>query len=450
MGFEDIGKINSTTVKKYSENQEALDDKWYDQFGKVGAFQDYEYLTGDKKYREDQKSKFLEGEIENPVLDYPDLEKFDFTEKEQELLELKKDILENEKNEVVKQLYRWKINEKLAQVRMLRNTKEGNDRKFNRYSKFIYGKPEKEIYLYTLTQIEEVVEKKLSDPDEDIRAAAERIKKQVLGLDKKETRDTILRPTEVPVMVEQKDQKEYSGEEIKKAFEEALKRYEIQGWKVILDTEGKYKAINVGQESKEVRIPEDRKLKLTQLTALIDHEIGTHVARREKGERTKLRLLGLGLDRYLKGEEGIATFREQKVEGMKDFAGFDGHLAISLAMGLDGKKHDFRQVFEILKDYFFIISKKEKSEALKNSQENAWSRCVRTFRGTTCKTEGACLSRDIVYREGNIGVWNIVKNNPQEMKRFSVGKYDPSNPRHIWILDQLGISEDDLEELEKN
>lgn len=30
-----------------------------------------------------------------------------------------------------------------------------------------------------------------------------------------------------------------------------------------------------------------------------------------------------------------------------------------------------------------------------------------------------------------------------------IGKYDPGNSRHIWIIEQLGISENDLESLEK-
>ena len=48
---------------------------------------------------------------------------------------------------------------------------------------------------------------------------------------------------------------------------------------------------------------------------LIVHEIGTHVVRRENGKRSKLRLLGIGLDNYERGEEGIATMREQVLNG---------------------------------------------------------------------------------------------------------------------------------------
>jgi hypothetical protein len=135
--------------------------------------------------------------------------------------------------------------------------------------------------------------------------------------------------------------------------------------------------------------------------------------------------------------------------GANDFSGLTGHFAISLATGMDGKKRDFREVFEILKDYFFINSKKAPEEARKISANSAWNVCVRTFRGTTCNTPGACFTKDVVYREGNLGIWEILNSNPAEQRRFSVGKYDPSNARHIWILDQLGIDDDLLDNLEE-
>jgi hypothetical protein len=85
---------------------------------------------------------------------------------------------------------------------------------------------------------------------------------------------------------------------------------------------------------------------------------------------------------------------------------------------------------------------------LKAAENSAWRQSLNAFKGTTCKTPGVCFTRDIVYRESNIGVWNVVKNNPEEIKRFSIGKYDPTNPRHIWILEQLGITDEDLASLE--
>jgi len=164
-------------------------------------------------------------------------------------------------------------------------------------------------------------------------------------------------------------------------------------------------------------------------------------------------LLGLGLDRYLRGDEGIATLREQSLEDkIEDFSGLGGHLAIGLAIGLDGQPRDFRSVYKIMESYFLFNNLKEGktlAEAKEEAQKTAWDRCIRTFRGSDCKTPGICFLQDIVYREGNIAVWQVIKDNPAEMLRFNIGKYDPSNYRHIWILEQLGITDQDLADLEK-
>lgn len=442
--------IEKPTIKTTKENPtENLDDKWYERFKELASFEDYEYLTGDKETRNLHKGLFLAGFIENPILDYPELERLDFEEKEKKLIALKNEIVNQESNPIVRQLYRWRINEKIAELRMLKEAGKGNDNKFLKYSCFIYGKPEKEIYEYTIWQVKNLIDKKLFDADLETQKAAQRLNKELFK--SLAENETTIKPEDfnLPKIKSTKGEAEYQAEEIKHAFEEALERYKISGWEVVVDNTGRFSSINTSQEQKNVNIPQTSKLKETELQALIEHEIGTHVVRREKGERTKLKLLGLGLDRYLKGEEGIATYREQEVEGANNFSGFDGHFAISLATGIDGRKRNFREVFNILKDYYFIQSKKSKEEALKSSVNSAWNRCIRTFRGTTCKTRGACLTRDIVYREGNIGVWNVIKNNSDEARRFTVGKYDPANPRHIWILNQLGIADEDLDFLEK-
>ncbi len=447
MNFEKTLINAENNLSKKEQEQEKLDDRWYERFKKIGAFQDVEYLTGEKKNREEQKRKFLNNEIENPELDYPELEKADLEKMENDLLNLKKEVLEQEENDIIKQLYRWKINEKIAIIRMLKATLEGNDKRFSRYSLFIYGKPEREIYEYTLSQVKRRIDNKMFHSNPNVASVAKRLNKELFKALMENDNSIDIKNYNIPKLKNIKDEKKYSAKKIKEAFERALEYYKIFGWKVVVDDEGKFTAINVGQEDKEIRIPKNKKLKKTQLEALIQHEIGTHVRRRENGERTKLKLLGLGLDRYLKGEEGVATFEAQKVKGMNEFAGFAGHFAIALARGIDGKKRNFREVFNILRDFYFLNTKGKKEDWNK-CEKLAWNRCVRTFRGTTCKIRGACFTRDIVYREGNIGIWNLIKDDSSEARRFMIGKYDPTNPRHIWILDQLEITDDDLKELE--
>ncbi len=244
---------------------------------------------------------------------------------------------------------------------------------------------------------------------------------------------------------------EFSAEEIKSLFEVVLRELSAEGWMVVINPNKN--GISVNQEKKSVEVPEKRKLSFRALKGLIAHEIGTHAARRIRGERTRLKMLGLGLDRYEGGEEGVATLREQVLEGeVKDFSGFDGHFAIGLATGVDGQPRDFRQTFEVLKKYYQLQSMLRgvvKEEAEKKAADSAWSRCVRTFRGTNSQTPGTCFTKDIVYREGNIAVWESVAKNAPEMSRWDVGKYDPSNPRHIWVLDQLNITDEELKTLEE-
>ncbi len=95
-----------------SFSREALDESWYAQFEKIGGFQAYEYLDGDRQKRELEKQAFLIGEKENPDLDYPLLNIEDIARREEALLNLKNLVLGGEKNEVVKQVYRWKIKRK--------------------------------------------------------------------------------------------------------------------------------------------------------------------------------------------------------------------------------------------------------------------------------------------------------------------------------------------------
>jgi hypothetical protein len=428
--------------------QEHLDDAWFQEYQNACTFEELDLMTGSGESRKKQKEDFLNGNIENPTLDYPKLETFDFESKEQSLLDLKQKILAEEENEVVKQLYRWKLNERIAQLRALKATKDGDDRKFIRYSKFIYGSPEKRIYDFTLSQVKQEIDEKLFSLDPEISTAAQRLNTELFEalMDNESTLDP--KVYDFPELKSDPNGKEYSAEEIKIAFEKSFQEMGLNGWTAEIRPAGQFSGIKVSQDKKSILIPEDRKLDIYMLQARIVHEIGTHAMRREKGERSKLRLLALGLDRYIKGEEGVSLYNEQLARGTSGFRGLDYHFAISLATGMDGKKRDFRKVFEILKDYYLIKLKKKETSAMDEAQNDAWKDCVRIFRGTSCKTPGACFTKDIVYREGNIGIWDVVKNNPEEVRRFSVGKYDPTNPRHIWILEQLGITDEDLADLE--
>jgi len=444
------------------KHKEVLDREWYAEFQEYGSFQAYEYFDGYKDAREQTRQSFLSGEVQNPTLDYPKLNEADLLDKERALVALKKEVLEREPNEIVKQVYRWRINEKLAEVRMMKAAASGDMHRFARYSEFVYGKPSTEIFTYTVSSIRSKAEKSLASENQDEQEAAQALL-DMLPVPETETSFTLPSKLDQEEAIKETEKltnnlitipeglENANAQEIHDAFTYALQQLEVEGWNVIIEDDSSKTTVSVNQEMKQVTIPASRAASVKKLSELIVHEIGTHVARREAGERSKLLLLGLGLDRYEGGEEGVATMREQAFAGkVLDFSGLDGHLAISLAKGLDGTKRDFRETYSVLYAYNYwnqLRLKKSKEVAEKRAQEISWTRTVRTFRGSDAKTPGACFTKDIIYREGNMGVWNVIRTNPSELARFQVGKYDPSNERHLWVLDQLEISDSDLEEL---
>lgn len=451
-------KTNTTTaIEVY-----ALDTKWWEEFRQIGLFEAFDLLEGNGNYREEQKKAFLSGEIENPTLDYPKIDLEKLNNLEGSLLDLKQRIIQEEVNPAVREAYRWKINEKIATLRMLRATAQGDMRRFSRWSEFIYGRPSLEIFTFTVAEIREEALEALNDPSqsEETKQAAQKLLEVLPQLEApeitlpesqvfeqaKQNTEMILKKL-VPQLPELE---EFDAPLIQEAFEEALEKLQAEGWRVIIDEQSGKTGISVVQENQEVKIPSKRKTKKEKLISLILHEIGTHVKRRLEGERSRLQLLGAGLDRYEGAEEGIATMREQATKtSMKEYAGQEGHLAISLALGLDGQPRNFREVFRILEALFYFRNLKRgrsPEESQKKAQTSAWNRCIRTFRGTDCKTRGACFTKDIIYREGNIAIWKLIKVNPEAMVLFELGKLDPTNLRHLVLLSILGISDQDLQE----
>ena len=59
-----------------------------------------------------------------------------------------------------------------------------------------------------------------------------------------------------------------------------------------------------------------------------------------------------------------------------------------------------------------------------------------------------CFTKDMISREGNIDIWYLLGQSPDEIHRFTVGRFDPSNPRHLVVLDQLFITDQDLSEVD--
>ncbi len=429
------------------EQETALDARWYGRLEAV-VFEDYEKLTGLKEIREREKKLFLEGGQRNPYLDYPELMHFDIKEREEELLSLKDDVLELEQNEAVRKIYRTKINELLATLRMLKAAKEGDDHKFMKYSDFIYGTVSESDKNYIIKHLQELIAKNTQSDNKYKQQSAATLGAIFNTLstvdDTDATKDILPDGENIEGSVE-------SVEEAVTAFEETLESLHIDDWEVLVDTEKGISNFSVSQEHKTINIPSEeqllkRNISKKKLQGLIAHEIGTHVARRHNGEHSKLQLLGLGLDRYISGEEGVATYNEQQVTGAKEFAGVVPMISILLAKGIDGQPRDFRDTFELMKHYHILKAGKTVDET--KAAETAYNNCVRIFRGSTSETPGAIYTKDMAYF-GNRKIWTLVSKNSDVVQQFSIGKYDPTNGEHLALLSKLGILDQDLRSLEQ-
>jgi hypothetical protein len=439
-----------------AERLQAFDHLWYPEFSAVGSFEVYEYLGDDVGKRRNEMNAFFAAGHGNPHLEYPKIDINVVRQKEQVLVDLKSNILTHESNINVQNVYRWKINEKIAELRLLKAAVDGDMRRFKKYSEFLYGTPPTELFGYTINAVRAKALRLAGSEDHKIAEAAENL------LTVLPEEFAFAKPLELPSehvvervqsaslellgnsgMVEGTEL--LNSNQVVEYFSQALQEAQIQGWTVVEDPQKK--GISVSQESKQIKVATERKVSPEKLRKLILHELRTHAERRTNGERSRLLLLGLGLDRYEGGEEGVATMREQGLDDtVESYRGWEGMLAIGLAYGLDGKPRDFRQVFEIMKKYFELDQYEPYTPGgeVKSPAEFAWDRCLRTFKGTTCDEPGVCFPKDIIYQQGNVGVWQLMGSNPDEMLRFQVGKYDPTNSRHLQVLETFGITDNDL------
>jgi hypothetical protein len=246
---------------------------------------------------------------------------------------------------------------------------------------------------------------------------------------------------------EERKARKFSPEEVRMIFEEVLKALEIKGWKVEYTKKG---TVSVNQKEKKIMLSHTKVKKTEQgeeemtiyrdypqVLNLVAHEILTHLVRREQGEKGQISLLGLGVGEYEGIEEGIATAlgaaASKDYEEYKNLSGGQYYLAIGLAYGLDGgPKRDFKGVYRIMEDYYLARGKKV---------DHAYNNCVRIFRGTTCDQPGVTFNKELIYREGNIAAWELMKC-PELHTYFAKGKFNPQTEQKlVAFLKKLEIQE---------
>lgn len=414
--------------------QSKLDAQWFDRLRTISNFTDeVEWLQHYNHISKEEKELFLDNETENPQFSLK--KTIPTNDVAVEIEGMLADLEREEKDVIVLDLYQRKLARHVGRDQLIQASLRRDDKEFYRHSVSLYGKPKKKYFTYVAKRVIQLAEaKKTTHP-----AVAKRLKKVMSKIDVKnvDISADILPP---PVAGG-----EYitSADQVAAIFAATLARLEISDWKVVVDEKVGRSRFSVNPYQRLIHIPStkfllERSKTLTtlQAEALAENEVGVHVRRGFEGSQSKLLILQIGLDSYLPGEEGLASYSQQQIEGAKEFYGFERYLAASLAIGMDGIKRDFRTVFAIMVDYYTLYYE---TKSIEVAQKAAWTVCVRIFRGTTGQTPGTIFTKDIVYLEGNIEMWHLISDAPDTFESMFVGKYNPLLNRHVKSLQTLGI-----------
>lgn len=422
-----------------NQSHETLDVRWFDELMAIYV-SDVEFLTAFSKISERERDRFLHGEVENPQFSLRRQHTSNLPAYEQALLALKYALERDEKNPIVQQLYLDKVERHLAFIPLYAASERGEDSTFFKHSVHQYGKPKKAYFTYIAKRMKALVQAEKNTPYPEARKLINKIFSKIDTATVRFSHEILPPPI-------QGNQALIDTETAVTLFEEALRSYGIEGWQVVADTSGVRKRFAVNAKEKTVYVPNNRALSqravpltVSQAKALVQHEVGVHALRSFNGAKQPLKLLSVGLAQYIRGEEGLATYVQQQTEGATEFYGFERYMAISLAVGMDGIKRDFRSVFAIMEAYF-LLHFSAYADAPERAQKGAWQVCERTFRGTTGLSTGTVYTRDTVYLEGNIETWNLLIDKPDVFELLFVGKYDHLNPAHVTALSALGIIE---------
>lgn len=408
----------------------------------------------------EQKEDFLSGKIDNPYFRYSRIK----ADRCAELMEKHEDFLNEIDNDtihhpIVRSLYHDKIVERINEIKLIllisdqdihreQNSEDEFKTSFFDLNKKLYGELSQEIFNEVLSELMVRINRVLIKRPELDSQVNDFISTYCLNATKAVSYPHVQFSNDKldKEMTHFKD-----AQAIKNYFDAALVDEHLANeWKVVIDKYNKRKTISVGYDSKRIIIPNDSHydsnhkkfaLSSTAIQKLRVHEISTHARRKHNGSNTSLKLLGLGLAKSRQAEEGIATYREQELVAENNFfAGYLSYFAIGIVNGLDNveKKRSFRELFIILKKLFLILHKNKDDVAT----ELAWNRCVRIFRGTPGNIPGLVLTKDTVYRAGNIKIHELLCRATETEKWFDIGRYDPTNVKHVDALRALEIIKD--------
>ncbi len=407
-----------------------IDNVWFERLMQHGKLSLPAAYLQDPQKRAEQKKLFFSGEVRNPTLDYPSLGTFDIENRMNKLRSLHDDVEKNEPLGFVKDAYMRSIQERLTFFEMLESTINRDFEKFNRLNEFAFSRPSDEITARIIPHVLDMIAQAEASNNALAVEAAQKLKELIKNIPA--DHDNALFGDYIHI-----EHERVSAKQISERFKTSLKENGIDDWRVKIDKHSLSSSIRINNSHRIIHIPATRTTNVVHLEALVRHEIGVHILRSKGAENGVLQLLTVGLDNYIRGDEGLSKYEEHQVFPSAFNVTLEMYLVTALVKGANGKPMDFRDAYEVFYNYY-LVSKHGKSDLSEQSaRSHGWRRASKLFRGTDGQQTGICFTKDLVYLHGYLDLLKVIEENPDEQSRFYSGKYDPSNEFHIHVLNEL-------------
>ncbi|HYU73222.1 MAG TPA: tyrosine/phenylalanine carboxypeptidase domain-containing protein, partial [Ktedonobacteraceae bacterium] len=378
-----------------------------------------------------------------PRLSYPALDVAEVRQRVADFLQLDAEIAEDEPNVVVRRLYHGAIEDEVCFLRLIEATYERNGERFWELTQQLYPQPTSAEMQYALEQVRQLLLQGLKLPVTEVaneieqgrRDARQEAYQEVIkalhnqfhlsldlsGEPNGDFGEVFSPPLDAPMI---------SAQGAKRFFEAILQSRGYTGWQVILDPNVAGPRVEAGL--RQVFLPAEP-IPLDELREYVSHELAGHVARSIAGENSLLGLLGMGTKGYMSTEEGIADYYERQAAALHgdpvdDSGIWLGTLSIGLACGGAGPPQTFSSLLAFFEPFLLLYrllwrDDEDRQTAERRAQRNAFTRCLRTFRGVPdLGKAGICNTKDVVYLRGRWLIDQAVAQDETVLDRLAVGK----------------------------
>lgn len=360
------------------------------------------------------------------------------------------------------QMYKWRVNELLGQVRMVRASQQGNMKLFARYNRFAFGEADPQVFSHVVDHYMSLAESAEASEDAAVKEAAQAVKGLFGGMPRGD--EKFLQPSDETFQnVRALHFRERTGyvalvltgvnspegkvtqEDGDPILRQALGNVGAEGYEIV-DAVGLTWSANNKQE--QLSRPAGYKMGVERLIGLpLGHEL-RHILEYQNGLRSSAALAAVGFDRYERGNEAAGVIGEQL--SYPDFASFAAtprwsmiirrQLMTSLAQGHSGKPMDLRQVH----DAMYAVTYLERMLVKPETAHDEALRRTRTMIEAVYKgsdgSPGAVYGGYSLYLDGSVDYWNHLENYPEHYEQTERGKFDMVNERHASFVNAKGIA----------